>query len=192
AKKKTPGAKPGVSFVGRADVTFQRGTLLRRSLAPWEDAANLSPQHVQYVGMPAALQRKAPHDSHVTVARLYARVTHFNACNAIRKDTHARAGAGAHSIAPALRLADEKIAERLHARDRLELFRVDEERIERDRLGLAEQLHQPAVLLDQLVGQHRHSEPALAGAQGAEHVGDGEMPRCAALAVPGALPPPAR
>src|SRR5262245_34298870 len=78
------------------------------------------------------------------------------------------------SIAPALRLADEEIAERLHARDRLELFRIDEERVERDRVGLAEHLDEAAVLFDQVVGQHRHAEPALTGAQDAEHVVDGQ------------------
>jgi hypothetical protein len=39
-KEKKPGTKPGVSFVGRADVTFQRGTLLQRPLATWEDATS--------------------------------------------------------------------------------------------------------------------------------------------------------
>src|SRR6516164_985496 len=54
---------------------------------------------------------------------------------------------------PALRLRDQKVAEHLHARDRLEFFRIDEIGIERDRrVGLAEQLHQSAVLLDQISG----------------------------------------
>jgi hypothetical protein len=38
AKEKTPGTKPGVSFVGKADITFQRGTCCGEKLATWEDA----------------------------------------------------------------------------------------------------------------------------------------------------------
>src|SRR5580704_18499747 len=78
-------------------------------------------------------------------------------------------------IIPALRVGDEKIAERLHARHGLELFRIDEVGVERDRLGLAEQLHQPAVLLDQIIRQHGDADAALAGAQDAEDVVDDEM-----------------
>jgi hypothetical protein len=71
AKEKTPGTKPGVSFVGRADVTFQRGTCCQRSPATWEDATSTHQQRDQYVGMRLALQRSTSHDSHVDVARLY-------------------------------------------------------------------------------------------------------------------------
>src|SRR5271168_351356 len=55
------------------------------------------------------------------------------------------------SITPALRLADEEVAEGLHAGDRLELLRVDEIGVERDGFLLAEQLHQPAILLDDVI-----------------------------------------
>src|SRR5208282_1055142 len=71
---------------------------------------------------------------------------------------------------PALRVGDEKVAKRLHAGDRFELFGIDEIGIERDGIGLGEQLHQPAVLLDQIIRQHRDTEPALAGAQYAENI----------------------
>src|ERR1700722_15828106 len=69
---------------------------------------------------------------------------------------------------PALRVGDEKIAERLHPRHGLELFRIDEIGVERDRLSLAEQLHQAAVLLDQIIRQHGDADAALAGAQDGE------------------------
>src|SRR6476469_9304124 len=54
---------------------------------------------------------------------------------------------------PALGVADQKIPERLHARNRLQLFRIDEERVERRSLFFAEQLHEADVLLDQIVRQ---------------------------------------
>src|SRR5262245_40326290 len=57
----------------------------------------------------------------------------------------------ARSEAPALCVAHKEIAERLDARDRLELFRIDEERIELRAFFLAEQLHQADVLLHQIV-----------------------------------------
>src|ERR1700722_20222761 len=96
------------------------------------------------------------------------------------------------SITPPLRLADEKITKRLHARDRFQLLRIDEEGVDRDRIGFGEQLHQAAVLLDQVVRQHRDPESALARAQDAEHVVDSEMRRARALAVAADLDQPAR
>ena len=75
-------------------------------------------------------------------------------------------------VIPPLRLAHQEIAECLHARDRLELFGIDEVRVERDRLGFAEQLHEAAVLLHQIIRQHCDAEAALAGAQDAQHVVD--------------------
>src|ERR1700685_3674460 len=93
---------------------------------------------------------------------------------------------------PALRVGDEKIAERLHARYGLELFRIDEVSVERRRLGLAEQLHQPAVLLDQIIRQHGDADAALAGAQDAEDIIDHKVRRARALAVARHFDQPAR
>ena len=75
---------------------------------------------------------------------------------------------------PALRVGNEKVAEYLDTRHCLEFFRIDEKGIERECVGLAEQLHQPAVFLDQIVGQHRDTQTTLTRAQYAEHVVDAE------------------
>ena len=56
---------------------------------------------------------------------------------------------------PALRVGHQEVAEHLDTGHCLELFRIDKEGIERQRIGLAEQLHQPAVLFHQIVRQHR-------------------------------------
>src|SRR5260370_1002043 len=78
------------------------------------------------------------------------------------------------------------------ARDRLELFRIDEIGIERDRrVGLAEQLHQSAVLLDQIIRQQGDADPALARAQNPEHIVDGERRGARAFAVARDLDQPA-
>src|SRR5215510_14255648 len=93
---------------------------------------------------------------------------------------------------PALRLRDQKVAEHLHARDRLELFWVYEIGIERDRrVRLAEQLHQSAVLLDQIIRQQGDADPALARAQNPEHVVDGQRRGARAFAVARDLDQPA-
>src|SRR5580693_4836815 len=93
---------------------------------------------------------------------------------------------------PALRVGDEKIAERLHARHGLELFGIDEVGVECLGFGLAEQLHQAAVLLDQIIRQHGDAESALAGAQEAEDVVDEEVRYAWAFAVARHLDQPAR
>src|SRR5580704_2418611 len=93
---------------------------------------------------------------------------------------------------PALRVGDEEVAERLHARYGLELFGIDEVGVERLRFGFAEQLHQAAVLLDQIIRQHGDADAALAGAQNAEDVVDDEMRLARALAVARHLDQPAR
>jgi hypothetical protein len=77
---------------------------------------------------------------------------------------------------PALGVGDQEIAENLDARHRLEFFRVDEKGIERERVLLAEKLHQPAVFLHQVVRQDRNPQPALAGAQHAEQARHAEAP----------------
>src|SRR5882762_6154149 len=64
---------------------------------------------------------------------------------------------------PALRLAHHEVAEHLHARHRLQLFRIDEIGVDLDRVGLAEQLHQAVVLLDQIVRQCCDAEALLTG-----------------------------
>src|SRR6185436_5671069 len=71
---------------------------------------------------------------------------------------------------PALCLGDEKIPKDLHAGNRFELLRVDEIGVERDAVGLPEQLHQPSVLLDQIVGQKGNPDPSLACAQDSQHI----------------------
>src|SRR5215207_4485434 len=71
---------------------------------------------------------------------------------------------------PALGVADQKIPERLHARHRLQLFRIDEERIESGSLFFAEKLHKADVLLDQIVRQQCDAQAALAGTQHAHDV----------------------
>ena len=55
---------------------------------------------------------------------------------------------------PALRVGHQKVAKRLHARDGLEFFRIDEVGVERDRIGVGKQLYETAVALDQIVRQH--------------------------------------
>src|SRR5271168_261131 len=72
-------------------------------------------------------------------------------------------------VIPALRVGDEEIAEGLHACDGLELFGVNEIGVERDRFGFAEKLYEAAVLLDQIIGKHRNTETALAGAIDAQN-----------------------
>ena len=58
---------------------------------------------------------------------------------------------GCALVPPPLRHGHQKIAEDLHARDRFEFFRIDKVGIERERVVPAEELHEPAVLLDQVV-----------------------------------------
>jgi len=92
---------------------------------------------------------------------------------------------------PALRFGDQKVAEHLHPRDGLEFFRINEIGVERDGVGLAEQLHQPAILLDQVVRQQGDADAALACAQNAEHVVDGQRRGARTLAVARNLDQPA-
>src|SRR6266536_137878 len=87
---------------------------------------------------------------------------------------------GRVSIIPALRDGDQEVAEYVNARHRFELFRIDEIRLEGEAVDVAEQLHQSAVLLDQIVGKHRDAETALTRAAKAQHVVDHE-PRLARL-----------
>ena len=84
---------------------------------------------------------------------------------------------------PALRIGDEEIAEDLDARHRFELFRIDEESIERERFVVAEQLHQSAVFFHQIIRQRRYAQTALRRAQHAEHVVRGQMRRARFPAV---------
>src|SRR3974377_523284 len=84
---------------------------------------------------------------------------------------------------PALRVRDQEIAEDLDARDRLQLFRIDEVGIEREGIDVAKQLHETTVLLDEIVRQHRDTKASLARAQPAEHVVDRTRWGTRALAV---------
>src|SRR5262249_28294584 len=74
AKEKNAGHQARRQFCRQSRRHLPEGNLLQRSLATWEDASSIRQQHAQYVGMRLALQRKASHDSHVSVARLYAGV----------------------------------------------------------------------------------------------------------------------
>src|SRR5580700_503485 len=95
-------------------------------------------------------------------------------------------------VIPALRVGDEEIAEGLHARDGLELFGVNEIGVERDRFGFAEKLYEAAVLLDQIIGEHRNTEAALARAIDAQNIIDDEMRNARPLAVARDFDQPAR
>ena len=94
---------------------------------------------------------------------------------------------GPPSEIPALRIRDEKVAESLYAGDRFEFFRVDEIGVERDGVGLAEQLHETAVLLDQIIRQHRDTEPAVRGPLPSRATSISQRERCK---YDGTLPPP--
>src|SRR6185436_876847 len=80
-------------------------------------------------------------------------------------EQHAAVKYSARSERPALGVADQKIPERLHARHRLQLFRINEECIEGRSLFFAEQLYEADVLLDQIIWQQRAAQAALARAQ---------------------------
>src|SRR6187397_2259882 len=82
-------------------------------------------------------------NSHAALARM---ITKMNARDC-----------GASEI-PALRLRDQEVAEYLHARDRFQLFRIDEIGVEHDALRFREQLHQSVIFLDQIIRQHRDAE----------------------------------
>src|SRR6185295_19837091 len=93
---------------------------------------------------------------------------------------------------PALCVVNEEVAENLDACNRLEFLGVDEISVHRERVRLAEKLHQAAVFLDQIVRKHCYSEASLTRTQHAEHVGDRQV-RCArtfALAADIEQPPP--
>src|SRR5262245_55667277 len=85
---------------------------------------------------------------------------------------------------PALRFGHQEVAKDLHACDRLEFLGIDEIGVKRRSIVLAKELHQPAVLLDQIVRKQRDADTALAGAQYAEYVADVEerVPRPLAVA----------
>jgi hypothetical protein len=85
-REKTPGTKPGVSFVGRSRRHLPEGNFAAAIARDLGGCNDLSPTaHDEYVGMRAAPQRKARHDSHVEVARLLRR-----RCPALQK-LHERA-----------------------------------------------------------------------------------------------------
>src|SRR5262249_38600745 len=93
---------------------------------------------------------------------------------------------------PALRFCDQKVAEHLNARDRLQFLRINEKRIERDAVGFAEQLDKAAVLLDQIIREQCNADAALAGPLDAEDVVDRQdrSPRAFAVAPRLHHPPP--
>src|SRR6266567_2656305 len=93
---------------------------------------------------------------------------------------------------PLLRFRNQEVAEDLNARNGFEFFRVHEEGVEGEIVKIAEQLHQAAVLLDQIVRKHRDAEPALTGAQQTEHVVDRQPRLTRSLAVAACVDEPAR
>src|ERR1700736_1816332 len=104
-------------------------------------------------------------------AEIFSLAAHRRSSNYFRAARHRDRS----SRRPALRLAHHEVAEHLHPRHRLQLFGIDEIGIELDRVGLAEQLHQPVVFLDQIIRQRRDAEALLAGAHQAEDIVDLEI-----------------
>src|SRR3954470_23982891 len=92
---------------------------------------------------------------------------------------------------PALRFAHDKVTEHLNACDRFELLRIHEVGVELDRIGLAEQLHKPAVFLDEIVGQRSDAEALLACADQAENVVHPEISLARTRAVAAGIDQPA-
>src|SRR5262245_9312842 len=90
---------------------------------------------------------------------------------------------GNESEVPALRVCHQEVAEHLYPGDRFELFWVDKIGIEGERVGLAEQLDQATVFLDQIVRQHGDAEPTLACAQDTKHIVHRQMRRARAFSV---------
>ena len=87
-------------------------------------------------------QCKAPHASHARRPKSFRSMPAMQCVQSNAAPTRFWNAIGrkrsARSERPALGVADQKIAERLHARHRLQLFRIDEERIERRPLFFAE------------------------------------------------------
>ena len=81
-----------------------------------------------------------------------------------RKSRSTCASGAWRSVAPALRLGDEEVAERLHARDVLHLLGVDEEAIHLRHVRLRQQPHQAGIRRHAIVRQHRDADAVLDGA----------------------------
>src|SRR5580658_9233078 len=182
ARKRKPGPTgPGsVRRRGGADDYLPEGNCCLHCgchLGGWGN--RLASQHHDYARREHDAQRNALHVSHAKRVRgisgIYADYTRVR-CGDASRDYAANRIAFARdersSEIPALRVGDKKIAKSLHTCDAFKLFRVNKIGIERHSLGLAEQLHESAVLLDQIIRQHRYTEAALAGAQNAENVVD--------------------
>lgn len=128
---------------GRPAVTFQRGTTDCEKTAIWEDSKTAHNQcREELCGV---------HSSHAT------RVDECQPCDA-RKSVQvtSRRRVSVQEIyreleIPALCFRDKKISEHLHTCDRLQFFRINEIRIERDRIVLREQLHQSLIFFDQVI-----------------------------------------
>src|SRR5262252_8590501 len=67
-------ARSPASVLSAEPTSPSRGELAAAIARALGGCNDLSPQRSQYVGRRLALQRKASHDSHVTLARLYAAV----------------------------------------------------------------------------------------------------------------------
>src|SRR5262249_17338016 len=136
-------------------ITFQEGLLNVRATGGGGQMRNANAQRENSMGLRSTAQQAwQPHVRHAETGDPF---------------KEARLGR------PALRLADHEVAEHLDAGDRLQLFGIDKISIDRDRVGLAEQLHQTVVFLDQIIRQRGNAEPLLAGAYQAENVVDAEI-----------------
>ena len=85
------------------------------------------------------------------------------------------------SIPPALRLRDQEIAKRLHARDVLHLLGIDQETIHLRHVGLRQQPHEAGIGRDAIVRQHGDADAMLDGADDRAEIVDREMRRARVL-----------
>ena len=65
------------------------------------------------------------------------------------------------SVFPARGVGDEEVAEDLDARDVLHFLRIDEVALWFRHVGAGQQLHQPALRIEQIFGQHRDADASI-------------------------------
>jgi len=142
-----------LSYVGAGRPTFiSRGQHL--TAPSWLYLGDATTRHSQYVEImwrcvPAFnMERRMP-AMRLSQDRIWQHASH-----AVPECVRPRAHQGSCALViPALRVADQEVAKRLHARHRFELFRIDKISVERWPLFLAEQLHQADIFLDQIIRQ---------------------------------------
>jgi hypothetical protein len=84
---------------------------------------------------------------------------------------------------PALRLRDQEIAKRLHARDVLHLLGIDQKTIHLRHVGLRQQADQTGIRRDAIIRQHRDADAVLDGADDRAEIVDRDMRRARVLRV---------